>query len=141
MSSDNQDPSTPTPSPSSARAKLLRKIPPIPIRRVKNDEVEDDNNNGDQGDKELSENEESAILLASSLGLNHIKTRSVPSPSPLRFSSSAGFPNLKNEAKKDKVNPETVSKFVVPTESKTARVMMESGSQLSIFIGQYGKLI
>ncbi|XP_031265830.1 probable serine/threonine protein kinase IRE [Pistacia vera] len=138
MSSDNQDPSTPTPSvssPSSARAKMLRKIPPIPIRRGKNDELEDTNNNNnnnddDKGNKELSESEKSAILLASSLGLNHIKTRSASSPSPLRFSSSAGFPNLKNEAKNDKVNAETVPKFVAPTESKIARTMTEPGKKV-----------
>ncbi|XP_021286311.1 probable serine/threonine protein kinase IRE [Herrania umbratica] len=40
---------------------------------------------------------DSTIILASALGLNHIRTRSNPLPSPLRFSSSAGTPsNLGN---------------------------------------------
>ncbi|XP_044504871.1 probable serine/threonine protein kinase IRE [Mangifera indica] len=135
MSSDNQDPSTPTPSSARTKtAKLLKKIPPIPIRRGKNDQVvEDDNNNNNKnndnrGNKEIRENEEPAILLASSLGLNHIKTRSTPSPSPLRFSSSAGFPlTSRNEAKKDKVDAEFKPKSVVPAESKAAPAMMEPG--------------
>lgn len=152
MSSDNQDPSTPTPSSARTKtAKLLKKIPPIPIRRGKNDQVvEDDNNNNNnknndnRGNKEIRENEEPAILLASSLGLNHIKTRSTPSPSPLRFSSSAGFPlTSRNDAKKDKVDAEFKPKSVVPAESKAAPAMMEPGSLQSIFIDQYdehGKL-
>ena len=32
--------------------------------------------------------ENSPIIMASALGLNHIRTRSLPIPSPLRFSSS-----------------------------------------------------
>ncbi|KAK6262182.1 hypothetical protein QUC31_007998 [Theobroma cacao] len=36
---------------------------------------------------------DSTIILASTLGLNHIRTRSNPLPSPLRFSSSAGTPS------------------------------------------------
>lgn len=146
MSSHNRDPSTSTPSvstPSSTRAKLLlKKIPRIPIRRAKNEEVKDDGNNNDtdRSNKKPSENEESAILSASSLGLNRIKTKSAPSPSPLRFSSSACFPlNHKKEAKNDKVDAEIRSKFGFPTESerKTATATTEPGSRLSIFIGQY----
>ena len=38
------------------------------------------------------DNEASSIILASTLGLNHIRTRSNPLPSPLRFSSSAEAP-------------------------------------------------
>ncbi|KAK4837428.1 hypothetical protein QYF36_005327 [Acer negundo] len=126
---DNQDPSTSAPStstpPSSARAKL-RKIPPIPHRRGKKEDsvaADDDCFNSEDDDEqqsqlEQSENDDLLILQASALGLNHIKTRSLPipspSPSPLRFSSSAGTPNLKNLVKKDKCEP----KVVVP-QSKT----------------------
>ncbi|XVF12359.1 hypothetical protein REPUB_Repub08aG0110200 [Reevesia pubescens] len=55
--------------------------------------------------------EDSSIILASTLGLNHIKTSSTPSPSPLRFSSSTGTPSnpenvgskLGNVANKEKL--------------------------------------
>ncbi|OMO98079.1 hypothetical protein COLO4_14149 [Corchorus olitorius] len=39
-------------------------------------------------------NESPPIIQASTLGLNHIRTRSNPLPSPLRFSSSAGTPSM-----------------------------------------------
>ncbi|KAL2329375.1 hypothetical protein Fmac_022802 [Flemingia macrophylla] len=64
----------PSSSSLSGRAKL-KKIPPIPIRQNNDNERSDPN-----------------ILLASSLGLNHIRTRS--SSSPLRYSSSLGAPSL-----------------------------------------------
>ncbi|KAI9162147.1 hypothetical protein LWI28_024304 [Acer negundo] len=120
---DNQDPSTSAPStstpPSSARAKL-RKIPPIPHRRGKKEDsvaADDDCFNSEDDDEqqsqlEQSENDDLLILQASALGLNHIKTRSLPipspSPSPLRFSSSAGTPNLKNLVKKTSVSPKSL---------------------------------
>ncbi|ESW03324.1 hypothetical protein PHAVU_011G004700 [Phaseolus vulgaris] len=76
---------TAIPSSPSTRAKL-RKIPPIPIRRSKlgNEEQEEEE------DDERSDS--SCILLASSLGLNNIRTRS--SSSPLRYSSSVGAPSF-----------------------------------------------
>lgn len=75
MSSSHHPPidqSSQSPTTSSKGAKL-RKIPPIPFRRS--------NVKGDQEDDSGP-----SMLVASSLGLNHIKTR--PSLSPLRFSSS-----------------------------------------------------
>lgn len=95
-STDDVDPAT-TSSPnkaSSTRAKLL-KIPQIPVRRNARDEDEDseeeDEEEEDDDDDEDDEDEdtrsrESSFILPSSLGLNHIRTRSAPSP--LRFSSS-----------------------------------------------------
>ncbi|KAL5744366.1 hypothetical protein ACOSQ2_027482 [Xanthoceras sorbifolium] len=133
---NNQDPSTSapspsTPTPSSARAKL-RKIPPIPLRRGKKEDssaaADDDcyNSEEDEQSQEKSENDDLLILQASSLGLNHIKTKSLPtpSPSPLRFSSSAGTPNLKNLVKRDKLEAEIKPKFIVPqtkTPSETGK--------------------
>ncbi|KAG2398269.1 serine/threonine protein [Vigna angularis] len=72
------------PSSPAGRAKLL-KIPPIPIRR---------SNLGNEEEKEEEDecSESSSILLASSLGLNNIRTRS--SASPLRYSSSVGAPSF-----------------------------------------------
>nr|KYP68766.1 putative serine/threonine-protein kinase DDB-G0272282 [Cajanus cajan] len=81
---DQRDPAPGTPSSFSGRSKL-QKIPPIPIRRSKlagNEEPEEEE--GERGDPN--------ILLASSLGLNHIRTRS--SSSPLRYSSSLGAPSF-----------------------------------------------
>ncbi|XVF09682.1 hypothetical protein REPUB_Repub07fG0115900 [Reevesia pubescens] len=43
--------------------------------------------------REIGGDDDSSIILASTLGLNHIKTRCTPVPSPLRFSSSAGTPS------------------------------------------------
>lgn len=92
--SSDEKGSTPTSMPpSSAPPKCkLRKIPPIPIRRkpkIEGSSNEIDGNNDDDGEEQ--EPDDSSPLLASSLGLNHIRTRSVSSPSPLRFSSSAAM--------------------------------------------------
>lgn len=109
---ENQDPPTAS-TPPSVRAKL-RKIPPIPIRRTKldNSEVEPQDN------REQSGNDDSPILLASSLGLNHIKTKYA---SPLRFSSSSGGAmNAENDTKKEKVEPDMKLKFIVPQSSKAS---------------------
>ncbi|XP_059624828.1 probable serine/threonine protein kinase IRE [Cornus florida] len=97
LTSDQKDsPKTP-----SSKAKL-RKIPPIPIRRSQSrvetgeedEEISDEDRNNGNGESTHREEEEERppppIVLASSLGLNHIRTRSAPLPSPLRFSSSAG---------------------------------------------------
>ncbi|KAK7341064.1 hypothetical protein VNO80_23988 [Phaseolus coccineus] len=75
---------TAIPSSPSSRAKL-RKIPPIPIRRSKL-------GNEEQEEEEDERSDSSSILLASSLGLNNIRTRS--SSSPLRYSSSVGAPSF-----------------------------------------------
>ncbi|XP_058205693.1 probable serine/threonine protein kinase IRE isoform X2 [Rhododendron vialii] len=98
-----EDSSGPNPrdsSPLPPRVKL-RKIPPIPVRRSPGESVIADRSDEEDGsDGEGAESEEEAsIVLASSLGLNHIRTRSAPLPSPLRFSSSGGTPsNLGNDA-------------------------------------------
>ncbi|KAK7404232.1 hypothetical protein VNO78_04942 [Psophocarpus tetragonolobus] len=81
------DPAAGTESPVAARSKL-QKIPPIPIRRSK----EASSFRAGVGDEEQEEDDSSSILLASSLGLNHIRTR--PSSSPLRYSSSLGAPSF-----------------------------------------------
>ncbi|CAM8906040.1 unnamed protein product [Rhodiola kirilowii] len=78
MSSNNHPPfdaaSSQSPTPSKSK---LRKIPPIPFRRS-SPKCDDDNVDEDPLGP--------SMILPSSLGLNHIKTRS--SLSPLRFSSS-----------------------------------------------------
>ncbi|CAL1405176.1 unnamed protein product [Linum trigynum] len=110
-------------SPSSISYKL-RKIPPIPLRRMhrsdaaeltlddftdfsgnneEDEEEEEDGQEEDSGFELRDPNDKSPIILPSSLGLNHIRTRSVPTPSPLRFSSSAGMP-LKVPSSKDRSN-------------------------------------
>ncbi|KAF5959868.1 hypothetical protein HYC85_001077, partial [Camellia sinensis] len=74
-------------------------------------EIEDANDE-DVGDAE-SECEDESIILASSLGLNHIRTRSASLPSPLRFSSS-----LANPSNKDEVG--TRSKSSIPHHNATS---------------------
>lgn len=95
--------SSPT-QPSPSRAKL-RKIPPIPIRRSPRHLVEVNEESEEEGDDDEEDDDDdfterkgtTPILLAASLGLNHIRTRSAPSP--LRFSSSACTPlNLGEES-------------------------------------------
>ncbi|CAI0404394.1 unnamed protein product [Linum tenue] len=101
----------------------LRKIPPIPLRRLHrsdaaeltlddftdfsgNNEEREEEEEKDQEDysgyESRDPNDKAPIILPSSLGLNHIRTRSVPSPSPLRFSSSADMslkvPNSKDQS-------------------------------------------
>ncbi|KAI4332032.1 hypothetical protein L6164_016973 [Bauhinia variegata] len=90
-----------TPSSATARGKL-RKIPPIPIRRSAREEhpaasVSEDDEEEEGGESRvcLVEGVDSSILLASSLGLNQIRTRSAFSP--LRFSSSLGTPSYLND--------------------------------------------
>ncbi|GAV90923.1 Pkinase domain-containing protein [Cephalotus follicularis] len=84
-------------TPTSAGSKL-RKMPPIPVRRVDrhvNEEDEEEEVCVEQRINEINDDEPSSssssppIILPSCLGLNHIRTRSVPSPSPLRFSSTS----------------------------------------------------
>jgi hypothetical protein len=110
-------------SPSSFK---LRKIPPIPIRRIQkpeaplndtesiNNDDGDDTDCGDKNDKEKLEkrnykaDENSPIIMASALGLNHIRTRSLPIPSPLRFSSSAATPSYLGNAQVNNNNNDEV---------------------------------
>lgn len=75
-------------------------MPAIPIRRPREDAgAEDCQEEGeeedDDDDTERQPGEDSPIILAAlTLGLNHIRTRSAPSPSPLRFSSSVDTPSV-----------------------------------------------
>ncbi|CAK7337072.1 unnamed protein product [Dovyalis caffra] len=131
---DHEDPSSsasktmPSPSPStlnsssSSSSFKLRKIPPIPIRRsplndtesINNDDGDDTNYRDENDAKEKlgkgndKEDDNTPIIMASALGLNHIRTRSLPIPSPLRFSSSAGTPSCLGNAmyKEDKTGVE-----------------------------------
>ncbi|KAJ6375124.1 hypothetical protein OIU77_000156 [Salix suchowensis] len=123
-------PSLSTLNPSSPSSFKLRKIPPIPVRRIQKpnaplndsesiniDDGSDTDYNSRNDDKEIMEerdlttDENPPIILASTLGLNHIRTRSLPVPSPLRFSSSAGTPSYLGNAqvnnKEDKTGFET----------------------------------
>ncbi|KAJ6671958.1 SERINE/THREONINE-PROTEIN KINASE [Salix viminalis] len=123
-------PSLSTLNPSSPSSFKLRKIPPIPFRRIQKpnaplndsesiniDDGSDTDYNSRNDDKEIMEerdlktDENPPIILASTLGLNHIRTRSLPVPSPLRFSSSAGTPSYLGNAqvnnKEDKTGFET----------------------------------
>ena len=108
MSDPQQDPAT-TSSPSSSTATTplssrskLRKIPRIPTRRRSSKHDPENENEDDEEEEEEEEEEEGEndgvldpgngerdsaepILEPSSLGLNHIRTRS--SNSPLRFTS------------------------------------------------------
>lgn len=138
-SAENLDPLSPTPAsaPSPTTRTKLRKIPPIPIRRGKHDHSEcehqrhhHDDSNVEQARGDDNKDDDSSILLASTLGLNHIRTKSVSSsPSPLRFSSAAGTPlSFTNEAKKDKTDTAAADakpKYAVPPSSKTPS--LESG--------------
>ncbi|XP_022737678.1 probable serine/threonine protein kinase IRE isoform X2 [Durio zibethinus] len=113
---------TATSSPSSTTK--LRKIPPIPIQRSRSEPGEKSDDSRSSGDdidevheeedgdfgfgyydygedesfkRNMCGDDDSSIILASTLGLNRIRTRSTPLPSPLRFSSSSRKPsNLGN---------------------------------------------
>ncbi|CAJ1934335.1 unnamed protein product [Sphenostylis stenocarpa] len=87
---DQGDPAPGMPFSFAGRAKL-KKILPIPIRRSKLGN-EDQEEEGEEEEEEGECGDVSSILLASSLGLNHIRTRS--SSSPLRYSSSVGAPSF-----------------------------------------------
>ncbi|XP_068331014.1 probable serine/threonine protein kinase IRE [Pyrus communis] len=100
ISDDKSDPGTtssvssPTQQPSPSRAKLL-KIPQIPIQRstrhtIHEDEEFEDDEEDEDDDSAERRADDPPIVLPSSLGLNHIRTRSAPSP--LRFSSSVCAP-------------------------------------------------
>ncbi|XP_057475698.1 probable serine/threonine protein kinase IRE isoform X2 [Actinidia eriantha] len=104
-----------SPRTQSSRVKL-RKIPPIPVRRGPSKGEFADGSDEDGGD---SEGEEASIILASSLGLNHIRTRSAPLPLPLRLSSVGSPSNIGNhdELGKDGVWPR--DKWSTPNHNST----------------------
>ncbi|KAK7263837.1 hypothetical protein RJT34_31434 [Clitoria ternatea] len=89
---DHVDPTVGTASPVAGRGKL-QKVPPIPIRRTKGSKrMVDKEEEEEEEEEEEDEGADSSILLAASLGLNHIRTRS--SSSALRHSSSLGAPSF-----------------------------------------------
>lgn len=144
---NNQDP-TPksTAASSSSPAIKLRKIPQIPIQRTSHQEPaknvdgsrsssdedsEDEDDDDDFGnyhygkndlyERNMGSEDDSSILLASTLGLNHIRTRSTPLPSPLRFSSSAGTPsNIGNVGSSKTGNVANKEKLKVGIEAYTS---------------------
>ncbi|KAG8638492.1 hypothetical protein MANES_14G034300v8 [Manihot esculenta] len=128
---DNQDPpeTTSSSSTSTPTSYKLRKIPPIPIRRTHFRENAEsspfDDTEDEKEDDELSdfpkEGKNSPVILASSLGLNHIKTQSAPAPSPLRFSSTAGrLSNLRNNNNSTVNKEDHAGAFIESTKLKWA---------------------
>ncbi|XP_059450583.1 probable serine/threonine protein kinase IRE [Corylus avellana] len=108
----------------SSRAKL-RKIPQIPIRRSpKDDEYatrSDDEDEEEEGEDDVSDPDDahSPMLVASKLGLNHIRTRSAPSP--LRFSSLAGtLSNLGNDSNGTKATVPDATKLAYSLQRATS---------------------
>ncbi|KVH88375.1 AGC-kinase, C-terminal [Cynara cardunculus var. scolymus] len=113
----------------------LRKIPPIPIRQSQsmaemaenNDDGDcsDDGDDDDDGDSKDDASydrqlEEDYILHASALGLNHIRTCSVPSP--LRVVSTTITPSKLGANSKDKIATPPRKK-VSWSQSKSLRVL------------------
>ncbi|KAI3965471.1 hypothetical protein MKW92_042780 [Papaver armeniacum] len=116
----------------------LRKIPPIPIRRPNKDEtlnsiLED----GRGGEYESSFGGDSSPIVASALGLNHIRTRSDASPLPSRFSttpssappviaSSSDHNNVRDAVDVNKpkwtLPRDPVKKSLLNTQSKSLRL-------------------
>ncbi|CAH2043869.1 unnamed protein product [Thlaspi arvense] len=90
---NDRDPqSTTVSTPTSASAKHLKKIPAIPFRHSATEKEGEEAAKADEvppaSAAEGSTSHDSPEILApSSLGLNHIRTKSSPAPSPLRFSS------------------------------------------------------
>lgn len=130
----DHDPSL-SPSASAAAAKL-RKIPPIPIRRdskhIANagdseaDQDPDDRHHHedphDDADDRGDQSGDSSILMASSLGLNHIRTRSAPLP--LR-TSAVGTPSNLGDNSRNNTS--------VGVESEPKPSFTEQGMYLCIF--------
>lgn len=124
-----QDPPTtsswsPSETAPSSRAKL-RKIPQIPIRRsAKDDEYatrSDDEDEEEEGEDDVSDPDDadSPMLVASKLGLNHIRTRSAPSP--LRFSSLSGtLSNLGNDSNGTKATVLDATKLAYSLQRATS---------------------
>ncbi|XP_052205816.1 probable serine/threonine protein kinase IRE [Diospyros lotus] len=94
----------------------LRTVPPIPARQgTSKSEV----SGGSDEDEQLSE--DGSIVHASSIGLNHIRTKSAPLPSPLRFPSSvAARSNLGQESKQGKDGGAHPSKFSTSHHNPTS---------------------
>ncbi|XP_010276971.1 PREDICTED: probable serine/threonine protein kinase IRE isoform X2 [Nelumbo nucifera] len=98
---------TATTTATTATKSKLKKIPPIPINRSPSRTSEKKETSDDNAETELGPDDSSPII-ASSIGLNHIRTRSAPSP--LRFSSPASKSpsNEKNDgdnARSESVTP------------------------------------
>lgn len=86
-------------SPRSPSILKLRKIPHIAVRqRHETDDDDDDHEN----DESTSEDKDSPIMEASTLGLNHIRTRSAPLP--LKSSNSIGTPSSLGHHSQNKNN-------------------------------------
>lgn len=94
---NDRDPQPATVStPTSTNAKHLKKIPPIgpiPFRHSGEEDDDDETAKVDEVSPELAvegstSHDSPEILAPSSLGLNHIRTKSSPAPSPLRYSSA-----------------------------------------------------
>ncbi|KAM1708827.1 hypothetical protein TB2_001704 [Malus domestica] len=117
---------------SPSRAKLL-KIPPIPIRRSPSQTIQEDKEFEEEFEEGYEDDEEdedddraeriadaAPIVLASSLGLNHIRTRSAPSP--LRFSSSVCAPlNFGDESSRVKYTVKPKPKHVPLQPAKSVQ--------------------
>ncbi|KAJ8764964.1 hypothetical protein K2173_010429 [Erythroxylum novogranatense] len=80
----------------------LRKIPPNQIHQTQRYAADDNRSEPDDSGRMVEAEEESGkrkggenspIIIASSLRLNHIQTRSAPSPSPLGLVTSCKFEN------------------------------------------------
>jgi hypothetical protein len=128
-----QDPPTtsswsPSDAAPSSRAKL-RKIPQIPIRRspkddeyaTQSDDDDDDEDEEEEGEDDVSDPDDadSPMLVASKLGLNHIRTRSAPSP--LRFSSlSSKLSNLGNDSNGTKATVPNATKLAYSIQRATS---------------------
>ena len=104
----------------------LRKIPHIPIHRSpKDDEYatqsDDDEDEEEEGEDDVSDPDDadSPMLVASKLGLNHIRTRSAPSP--LRFSSLSGtLSNLGNDSNGTKATVPNATKLAYSIQRATS---------------------
>ncbi|MCL7041800.1 hypothetical protein MKW94_025258 [Papaver nudicaule] len=125
----------------------LRKIPPIPIRRPNKDETL--NGGGGEGDyNDYYEGnfggDSSSPIVASALGLNHIRTRSDASPLPSRFSttpssappiipSSSDHNNVRDAVDVNKpkwtLPRDPVKKSLLSTQSKSLRFMLNPALQ------------
>lgn len=87
---NDQDPQPAAVStPTSTNAKHLKKIPAIPFRHPEKEGEEDEPAEvmSELAAEGSTSHDSPEILAPSSLGLNHIRTKSSPAPSPLRFSS------------------------------------------------------
>ncbi|KAL1081355.1 hypothetical protein V6Z11_D09G058900 [Gossypium hirsutum] len=148
---NNQDP-TPAPTKkiltSSSSTTKLRKIPGIPIQRSWREPAEksdDSRSSGDGDDYEVEEDvddyglgrfaygkseslelnvsrDDDSIILASTLGLNRIRTRSSPLPSPLRCSSSSRNPSNIGDVGSKKGNVANKEKLRAGVEACTSQL-------------------